>query len=787
MEVAGLTGNGRDFWLFNEWYELVRKNGKMQRRLVFISVFTLTLIIGTATAMFVTKQMPAKAADAAPTGPNSSWKDYGGGPEGPQYSGLKQVNTSNVTQLRQVWFYPAGDNGFRFGSNPLIIDGVMYVIGKTNNVVALDAVSGTEIWVHDTKKPLNFSNRGLVYWENKDRTDRRVLYVANNHLFAINARNGNSIDAFGDQGSTDLRVGLGRDPQTVRQIGSGTPGKIFENLLIMGSATGEEYESPPGDLRAYDVITGKMAWIFHTVPHPGEPGYETWPPEAWKYIGGTNTWGELSIDEKRGIAYFPTGSPTYDFYGADRNGADLYSDCIIALDARTGKHLWHFQTTHHDLWDYDLEAGPKLLTIKHDGKMVDVLAEAGKNGFVWVLDRVTGKPIWPIEERPVPKSDMPNQIAWPTQPYPTVIPPFARQKFTADEVDPYIADPKEREAIRAQVQAARNEGLYTPPDTNTVMEMPGNNGGANWGTTAVDPEKGMFFVLSKEAPSLLKLEPKPPKRQFSGTPETQGRVLYLQNCQACHKVDLTGQPPAIPTMVGVVDRAGVDKVRNLVENGGSPMPAFPDIKGKDLDNLIAYLRHPENSHLSSDIVARLIAPPPTSARIAPPGTRYWTGYGYMNSTDGLPAISPPWSTLTAYDLNTGQITWQIPFGTVARLAAKGITNTGSFWPRGGVVVTAGGIIFGGSISDSTMRAYDEDTGKVLWETKLPAGPEGIPAVYEVAGREYMVISARPAPVVAAPVGEEPQPVMTDASKKVDPTLSQGYYVFALPESKGGSN
>jgi quinoprotein glucose dehydrogenase len=381
---------------------------------------------------------------------------------------------------------------------------------------------------------------------------------------------------------------------------------------------------------------------------------------------------------------------------------------------------------------------------------------------------------------------MPNQIAWPTQPYPTVLQPFTRQKLTADEVDPYIADPKEREAIRQKVLAARNEGLYTPPDTGTVMEMPGNNGGANWGTTAIDPARGLFFVLSKEAPSLLKLEAKPPRRQVAGPPETQGRVLYLQNCQTCHSVNLTGQPPAIPSLVGVIDRAGVDRVETLVENGAAPMPAFPDIKGTDLDNLIAYLRHPENSTLTSDIVARLLAPPAVSARLAPPDTRYWTGYGYMNSTDGLPAISPPWSTLTAYDLNTGAIKWHIPFGTVARLAAKGITDTGSFWPRGGVVVTAGGIIFGGSISDSTMRAYDENTGKVLWEAKLPAGPEGIPAVYEVAGREYMVISARPAPSKASPVGEEPQPGMTESPQNGG-GQTQGYYVFALPAAGTSGN
>lgn len=725
---------------------------------------------------------PAEAGDGHEEAPYTTWAEYGGGPDDSQYSALKEINRSNIAQLQQVWFYPTGNNGFRYGSNPIVIDNLMYVIGKNNSIVALDAATGKEIWAHDNGRVLGFSHRGLVYWESQDRADRRILYIANNKLCALDAHTGATIDSFGDHGGVDLRDGLGRDPKTIRQIGSGTPGKIFGDLLLMGSATGEEYESPPGDLRAYNVITGKMEWIFHTVPHPGEPGYETWPPDAWKYIGGTNTWGELSIDEKRGIAYFPTGSPTYDFYGADRNGADLYSDCLLALDARTGKLLWYYQTTHHDLWDYDLEAGPKLLTIKHNGKMVDVVAEAGKNGFVYVLDRVSGKPIWPIEERATPKSDMPGQVAWPTQPYPTVIPPFARQKFSPDDVNPYIADSKEREEIRAAVAAARSDGLYTPPDTQNTMEIPGNNGGANWGTTAIDPSTGTFYVLSKDAPSMLKLEAKPPRRQMTGTPETQGQVLYVQNCANCHQANLKGQPPSIPSLVGVVDQAGPDMVRTLVQRGMAPMPAFPDLSPADIDNLIAFLRHPENAHVPPDILARLMNPAPIIPRLAPVGTRYWTGYGYMNSTDGLPAIGPPWSTLTAYDLNRGVIKWQIPFGEVASLAEKGIHNTGSYWPRGGVVVTAGGLIFGGSISDSTMRAYDKDTGKVLWQVKLPAGPEGIPAVYEVAGREYMVISARPStrtPVAAGGMA----PVETTGA---DAPQVQGYYVFALPEAKGGS-
>ena len=433
------------------------------RRVLWCAVVpsSVALISGLATLM-LQPPINASATVSSEQVPYTTWKEYGGTPDDAQYSALKQIDRTNVAQLRQAWFYPVSNTGFRFGSNPIIIESVMYVVGKENSIVALNAAIGTELWNHPTAKGANFSHRGLIYWESKDRSDRRILFTSGNALWAIDARNGNTIESFGDKGSVDLRVGLGRDPKSIRQISSGTPGKIFGDLLLMGSATGEDYESPPGDLRAFNVVTGKMAWIFHTVPHPGEPGYSTWPPNAWKYIGGVNTWGEFSIDEKRGIAYFPTGSPTYDFYGADRNGANLFSDCLLALDARTGKYLWHFQTTHHDLWDYDLEAGPKLLTINHDGKMVDVVAEAGKNGYMYVFDRVTGKPIWPIVERPAPKSDMPRQIAWPTQPIPTVIPPFARQKFSPDEVDQYIADPKERDSIRAQVEAARSQGIYTP-------------------------------------------------------------------------------------------------------------------------------------------------------------------------------------------------------------------------------------------------------------------------------------------------------------------------------------
>ncbi|WP_213803515.1 PQQ-binding-like beta-propeller repeat protein [Granulicella sp. dw_53] len=721
-----------------------------------------------------------RASSAERSAPYTTWHNYLGGADSAQYSALKQIDRSNVSELQQVWFYPAGNNGFRYGSNPIVVDNMMFVIGKDNNVVALDATTGAEIWVHDNQKPRNISHRGVTYWESRDRSDRRLLFSTDNMLREIDARTGKTIESFGNKGAVDLREGLGRVPSTIRQIQSGTPGRVFENLLILGSATGEEYESPPGDLRAFDILTGKQVWAFHTVPHPGEMGYETWPPDAWKYIGGTNTWGEITVDERRGIAYFPLGSPTYDFYGADRIGANLFSDCLLALDARTGRYLWHFQTTHHDLWDYDLESSPKLMTITRDGKKMDVVTQAGKNGFVYVFDRVSGKPVFPIEERAVPQSDVPGEKSWATQPFPTVVPPFARQKFSADEVDPYIADPKEREKIKAIVLASRNEGIYTPPSLGTTMETPGNNGGANWGTGAIDPTNGTFYIQSKEAPSLLKLEARPPRRQMTGTPEAQGHIVYLQNCQSCHTESRAGQPPAIPSLIDIVGRSGADRVRTAVHDGLPPMPAFPDLMDEDITNLIAYLKDPSKGEVPGDILARMMAPAPSNKpKLGPGGQRYWTGYGYMNSTEGLPAIGPPWSTITAYDMNKGTIKWQIPLGEISALAAKGIHGTGSYWPRGGPVVTAGGLIFAGTKSDNKLHIYDKDSGKQIWEIELPAGPEGIPAVYEVGGREYVAISARPN--VEAPV-ENRQPRSSSGADSA-PKQTQGYYVFALPEVK----
>jgi glucose dehydrogenase len=591
-------------------------------------------VAGSVTAAYVAARAQGGAQTAAK--PHTTWSDYGGTPDSAQYSALNQINRSNVQQLRVAWTYPTGDPGAYIFA-PLVAADVMYVLAKNNAIVAIDAATGKELWVHENPQG-RVTQRGINYWESRDRRERRLLYMNSQYLQALDATTGAAITSFGTNGRVDLRVGLDRDPARIN-VQSGTPGKVFEDLIILGSATNQEYASAPGDIRAYNVRTGELAWTFHTIPRPGEFGYDTWPPEAYKTVGGANAWGELSVDAARGIVYVPTGSPKYNFYGGNRKGANLFGDSLVALDARTGKRLWHFQMVHHDIWDYDNATAPKLLTVRHNGQLVDIVAHAGKTGFLYVFNRVTGEPLWPIDERPVPASTVPGEQAWPTQPFPTKPAPFARQSLTENDLSPFFDDPAERERFAADIRAARNEGLFTPVTLGRyTVQMPGNNGGANFGGAAIDPVAGSMFVVSKDWPSLLKLTAP------AGTPENP--------------------------------------------------------------------------------------PDPTSVQ-------YRSTFGFMVASNGLIAIKPPFTSLTAYDLNAGTIKWQIPLGQVPSLAAKGITDTGVHFPKIGPVVTAGGLLFAGT-RDQKVRAFDVDTGKVLWEADVPAGAEGIPAVYQVGGRQFIV-------------------------------------------------
>ena len=699
--------------------------------------------------------------------PYAGWRDYGGSPDAMQYSSLAQVHRGNVASLELAWFHPIEGDAIRLAFNPLVVDGVMYVRGAADRLVALDATTGREIW-RSTEEAFS---RGVSYWESPDRADRRLMVTTHAGLRQVDARTGRLVTTFGHGGTVDMRSG------SPRRLGgpSKTPGRIFENLLIVGSQTGEGYGSPPGDIRAYDVRTGALVWTFHTVPRPGEFGYETWPPKAHEYAGGVNNWGEMAVDTARGIVYVPLGSPTHDLYGGDRAGDNLFGNSLVALDARTGKRLWHFQTVHHDLWDYDLAAAPKLLTVQHEGRRVDIVAQAAKTGFLYVFDRVTGKPLWPIEERPVPKSDVPGEISSPTQPFPTRPEPFARQVFRLEDVNPF-ASPADQETLRQALREAANDGVFTPSSERRFhVQFPGAWGGANWGSTAADPSTGMLYVRSLEMPSYRRLtrqttSTEPPVIK-GGARERLGYDVFVQMCAACHG---PGQMPMRSPA-----RLGTDAFRSQVRQGQAQMPGFsaealPDDR---LDALEAFLRtlaqNADGEHIDRDTPLRL---PPNPARYQGPEVRFSGSFSAgWYTTNGMPAIGPPWTQLVAYDLNRGIVKWRIPDGQTPGLAARGITDTGSTRPRNGPVVTGGGLIFIASDQDRTLRAYDKADGRLLWSREIPANPEGIPAVYEVNGRQFVAFSA------GASQGTGGDPVWrNDFQRKPSKPADQGYYVFALP-------
>ena len=754
----------------------------------------LLIVAGLATLVVATSMVAA--------GTDKWWRDNLGGADSSHFSSLDQIKKTNVGQLQVAWFYPYGNLGF----NPIVVDDMMFVTGRNQALIALDATTGKEIWIHENIA--NLSARGINYWQSKDGKDKRILFTTGAFLQALDAKTGKSILTFGTNGYVDLRESLLRGEVGVRVP---NPGKVFGNLLILGSAPGEGWMSPPGDIRAFDVVTGKLAWQFHTIPRPGEFGYETWPKDAWKYVGGANTWGEMSIDEARGIVYLPTGSGTYDFYGGDRHGANLFANCLLALDARTGKRLWHFQNIHHDLWDWDNVSAPQLVTIRKDGRNVDAVAMAAKTGFLYVFNRVTGAPIWPIEERPVPQTDVPGEQSWPTQPFPTAPPPFGRQTFTVDDINPWLLTKEQQADWKARVPKMRNEGLFTPPALRETVSMPGNQGGSNWGTTAANPAKGLVFVLNIDAVAILKLDDVRTKVggfQSGGGSGENGAALYKQFCAECHGDDLKNPKDDAPNLIGVTDRFSEDVIASTVMGGYGNMRPVPNINNVQLTAILGYLATtsanpnafgrgggPAVTYPPGPVVgSRGVAPPQANPFGGPAAGPRYPGNGanggnlpYPEGVDVPPtryvsewgvqanATKPPYSTLTAYDLNTGTIKWQIPVGDDPQtIAAGGPTNTGSPMLRNGIMPTKAGLIFMAG-NDGKLRAYDEDTGKVVWTGTLPGPSRGVPAIYEAKGRQYIVVAANPSGSGrggAAAGGGQAAPANT--------TSPRGYIAFALP-------
>jgi glucose dehydrogenase len=596
-------------------------------------------VIATCIIACAPPQVPVSAASRT-----ADWKTTGGEPGNTRYSYLDQINRLNVSQLQVAWTYHTGDadtaRHTQIQATPIVIDGVLYSTTPALNVIALRADAGTLIWRFDPfagRQRATHVNRGVAYWS--DGNQRRVFFTAGRRLYSLDATNGQPDHAFGDSGSIDLSDGLGRDVSDTDVLAT-SPGIVYQDILIQGTRVGEGEGAAPGDIRAYDVRSGKIRWTFHTIPHPGEFGSETWPADAWRTAGGANSWAGLSLDVVRGIVFVPTGSSTPDFYGGARHGRDLFANTLLALDARTGQRIWHFQTVHHDLWDRDLPAAPNLLTITRDKKIINAVAQITKSGFVFLFERQTGAPLFPIQERPVPPSDLKGEIAWPTQPAPVKPAPFARQTMTEADLDDLF--PSTRAALAERFRNLRHDAFFAPPSRNGTVVLPGFDGGGEWGGSAVDRLTGVIYVNASD----------------------------------------------VPWIAAMRDTA----------------PSSPS--------------KPRRTKAPYD----------------------FAGYERWRDSAGYPAIKPPWGTLSAIDLNSGDYRWRIPLGEHPELSARGITGTGAE-QYGGPIVTAGGLVFIAATSDEKFRAFDKDTGKLMWETTLPAAGYATPNTYMVNGKQYVVIAA----------------------------------------------
>lgn len=655
------------------------------------------------------------------------WKMFGGGPENIHYSRLTQINRENVRSLQVAWTYDTNDSfsGSEMQCNPVIVGGVLYATTPKLRVIALDAATGGLRWSfdpNDGKKPLGkMRNRGVTYWEDGD--DKRIYFAFRHMLYALDAKTGKPVSSFGGSGHVDLREGLGRDPKDMT-ITISTPGVVYKDSLIVGSLVSEGLPAAPGYIRAYDLRTGKLRWTFHTIPNPGEFGYETWPKDAWKYIGGANNWSGMALDEKRGFVFVPTGSAAFDFYGANRHGDNLFANSLICLDAQTGKLVWHYQFVKHDLWDRDLPSAPSLVTIKRDGREVEAVAQITKSGHVFVFERATGKPVFPVEQRKVSTVGVDGEALAETQPLPLLPPPFARQTLTEDMLT--RRTPEARQAVLERFRRLRSRGQFEPPSLEGTVIFPGYDGGGEWGGAAFDPETNLFYVNSNEMAWILRLVERPKPEALPS-----GKSLYAANCASCHRSDLRGSPPQFPSLVGISGKYSTSEIRTIIRNGVGRMPGFSSLGGGGVQAITNYVVTGEDTKA----VAAHAQPSPIDLKYT------HDGYNKFLDPDGYPAVAPPWGTLNAIDLNRGEIVWQIPFGEYPELAAGGMRDTGSE-NYGGAVVTASGLLFIGATNfDKKFRAFDKATGKLLWEVMLPTAGNATPATYEVDGRQFVVIAA----------------------------------------------
>jgi quinoprotein glucose dehydrogenase len=727
-----------------------------------LSTYKHTLFV-TVVLLFVIFLLAAAARNTF----NDSYKDwqvYGGNKENIKYSALSEIDTGNVRQLRVAWKYSTGDasstNTSDMKTNAIIVDGVLYGLSPQLKIFALDAATGKEKWVYDPVyipvKGYNIGrgdfaysthiSRGLTYYKGSEK-DQRIFYApgGGHLLYCLDALTGKVITSFGNNGKIDLHDDMGKEVHDLH-ISMTSPGIIYKDLIILGSRVSESAESVPGHIKAYDVHTGKLRWIFHTIPQPGEPGFESWEdPEAYKYYGGANAWGGFSLDEKRGLVFAGTGSATPDFYGGKRKGANLYSDCVLALDAATGKLKWHFQTVHHDVWDWDNAAHPILVAVRKDGKQIDAVVQVTKQGFIFMFDRETGKPVYPVEEVPVTTvSDLEREQLSPTQPVPTFFKPFVRQTFTEADLFKDIPDSSYQD-IRKRFLSYKTGNMWNPPSKQGTLELPGWNGGAEWGGPSFDPKTGIMYINANESPFVVTMSEV--KKEVTTSQQTNlqaGQVLYRTYCRGCHGTDRKGGKtnPALGTNPSLV---GIEKMSNMIKGLKYTEATFKALisSGRNMMPSFSQLSEGEKTALASYI---LNIPSKQKEKFAKPVRKvnpyydipYAVGGGKFLTKEGYPAITPPWGTLTAVNMNTGEVVWKETLGDYPELKAKGIhSGTENF---GAPAITAGGLLFIGATSDEKFRAYNKRTGELLWEVDLPAAGIATPSVYEVNGKQFVVIA-----------------------------------------------
>ncbi|WPP51604.1 outer membrane protein assembly factor BamB family protein [Catalinimonas niigatensis] len=686
----------------------------------------------------------------------TEWSSYLGDPGRSHYSLLNQINKKNVSTLEVAWTYHAGQQGKGganyIQANPLIVNDILYGVSPGLKVFAVNAANGTKIWEFNPYEGTDRGSftRGLVFWE--DDEDQRILFSADQYLYALDATNGKLISDFGKKGRIDLTEGLGREVKSL-DYRYHTAGAVYKDLIIMGALNSERLPAAPGHIRAFNIRTGKQEWIFNTIPQPGEFGYDTWEDQtAYQSIGGANNWAGMTVDEEREIVFVPTGSAAFDFYGGNRKGNNLFANSLLALDANTGKRIWHFQTVHHDLWDRDLPAPPNLVTVEREGKKVDAIAQITKSGHIYVLDRDTGEPLFPVEEKHYPESDLVGEQTWPTQPLPTSPPPFARQQLTEADINPYS---KDKDSLLAVLKRSRSNGQFVPPSKEGTIIFPGFDGGGEWGGAGYDPVSNVLYVNANEMPWILTMI-----ETQEANPDDMlalGKSMYQTNCMGCHGADLQGSNfhGNAPELVHVKQRLKHDEITQIVKEGRGSMPSFAFLQDTQIDAIAAFLLGKAGKMKVRKASTTLVQQETGNLRYN------HTGYNRFVDSEGYPAVEPPWGTLNAIDLDEGKILWSVPLGEYEELTARGVPKTGTE-NYGGPVVTAGGLIFIAATTDEYIRAFDKDTGEELWKYKLPAAGMATAATYEVDGQQYLVIAA--------------------GGGKTTDKRSDAYVAFALPEN-----